>query len=160
MDKNNQPKSNFEPGYDVRSRITILAEGTRGSLTKQLINRFDLQANRNPQTYGIGVKELWEIPEGRIAKGEVIYTLGWPLTRAEYGGSWIYGIDGRQISLGLVLGLDYKDPRIDPQHALQSFKKHPFIAKLLEGGKIVRYGAKTFLTAAGFRFRRLRAMDG
>lgn len=143
VDKNNQPKSNFEPGYDVRSKITIFAEGARGSLTKQLINRFNLQVNRNPQTYGVGVKELWEIPEGRVAKGEVIYTLGWPLTRAEYGGSWIYGIDGRQISLGLVLGLDYKDPRIDPQHALQSFKKHPFIAKLLEGGKMERYGAKS-----------------
>jgi electron-transferring-flavoprotein dehydrogenase len=143
VDKNNQPKSNFEPGYDVGSRITILAEGARGSLTKELINRFNLQANRNPQTYGVGVKELWELPGGRVEKGEVVYTLGWPLTRAEYGGSWIYGIDGRQISLGLVLGLDYKDPRTDEQHALQSFKKHPFIAKLLEGGKMVRYGAKS-----------------
>jgi len=144
VDKNNQPKSNFEPGYDVRSKITIFAEGARGSLTKQLINRFNLQANRNPQTYGVGVKELWEIPEGRVAKGEVIYTLGWPLTRAEYGGAWIYGIDGRQISLGLVFGLGYNDPRTDAQHALQSFKTHPFVAALLEGGKMERYGAKSF----------------
>jgi electron-transferring-flavoprotein dehydrogenase len=143
VDKNNQPKSNFEPGYDVRSKITILAGGARGSLTKQLVQSFDLQANRNPQTYGVGVKELWEIPEGRVAKGEVIYTLGWPLTRSEYGGSWIYGIDGRQVSLGIVVGLDYKDPRIDSQHALQTFKKHPFISELLEGGKMVRYGAKS-----------------
>src|SRR6185312_1931112 len=143
VDKNNQPKSNFEPGYDVRSKITIFAEGARGSLTKQLINRFNLQANRNPQTYGVGVKELWEIPEGRVAKGEVIYTLGWPLTRAEYGGAWIYGIDGRQISLGLVFGLGYNDPRTDAQHALQSFKTHPFVAALLEGGKMERYGAKS-----------------
>lgn len=142
VDKNNQPKSNFEPGYDVRSKITVLAEGARGSLTKQLLQRFPLMPDRNPQTYGVGVKELWEVPEGRLAKGEVIYTLGWPLTRDEYGGSWIYGIDGRQISLGLVLGLDYQDPRIDPQHALQTFKKHPFISQLLQGGKMVRYGAK------------------
>ena len=144
VDKNNQRKSNFEPGYDVRSKITVLAEGARGSLTKQLLHRFPLTLDRNPQTYGVGVKELWEIPEGRIAKGEVIYMLGWPLTRDEYGGSWVYGIDGRQISLGLVLGLHYKDPRIDSQHALQTFKKHPFISTLLQGGRMVRYGAKTF----------------
>lgn len=143
VDKNNQPKSNFEPGYDVRSKITIFAEGTRGSLTKQLTQKFNLEANRNPQTYGVGVKELWEIPDGRVAKGEVIYTMGWPLTGDEYGGSWIYGIDGRGVSLGVVVGLDYEDPRTDPQHVLQSFKKHPFITKLLEDGKMVRYGAKS-----------------
>jgi electron-transferring-flavoprotein dehydrogenase len=143
VDKNNQPKSNFEPGYDVHSKITIFAEGARGSLTKQLVQKFNLEANRNPQTYGVGVKELWDVPHGRVAKGEVLYTMGWPLTRSEYGGSWIYGIDGRQISLGMVIGLDYEDPRIDPQHVLQSFKKHPFLTKLLDGGKMVRYGAKS-----------------
>ena len=91
VDKNNQPKSNFEPGYDLQAKVVILAEGTRGSLTKQLINKFDLAKNRNPQTYGQGVKELWEVPSGRIAAGEVIYTMGWPLTTKEYGGAWIYG---------------------------------------------------------------------
>jgi electron-transferring-flavoprotein dehydrogenase len=143
VDKNNQPKGNFEPGYDLKSKVTVLAEGTRGSLTKQLVSRLDLMRERNPQTYGVGVKELWELPEGRIKPGQVIYTMGYPLTTKEYGGAWIYGGKENTISLGFVTGLDYPDPRTDPQHALQSFKQHPFVAKLLEGGKMVRYGAKT-----------------
>jgi len=143
VDKMNQPKSNFEPGYDLRAKITILAEGTRGSLTKQLIAKFDLAKDRNPQTYGVGVKELWEVPSGRIAPGQVIYTMGWPLTTKEYGGAWIYGSKDNVVSLGFVTGLDYPDPRLDPQRVLQEFKKHPFVAKLLEGGKMIRYGAKS-----------------
>jgi electron-transferring-flavoprotein dehydrogenase len=99
LDKHNQPKSNFEPGYDLQAKITILAEGTRGSLTKQLIKKFDLMKDRNPQTYGQGVKELWEVPAGRIAPGEVIYTMGWPLTSREYGGAWIYGGKDNVVSL-------------------------------------------------------------
>jgi len=143
LDKNNQPKSNFEPGYDLQAKITILAEGTRGSLTKQLIQKFDLMNGRNPQTYGQGVKELWEVPAGRIAPGEVIYTMGWPLTSREYGGAWIYGGKDNVVSLGFVTGLDYPDPRLDPQRVLQQFKRHPLVAKLLEGGKMIRYGAKS-----------------
>jgi electron-transferring-flavoprotein dehydrogenase len=144
VDKQNQKKSNFEPGYDLKSKITVLAEGPRGSLTKQLVSRFDLMKDRNPQVYGIGVKELWEVPSGRIHKGEVIYTMGWPLTTKEYGGGWIYGSKDNIVSLGYVTSLDYADPRIDPQRVLQEFKTHPFIARLLEGGKMIRYGAKTF----------------
>ena len=143
LDKQNQPKSNFEPGYDLKAKVTILAEGTRGSLTKQLIGRFQLDKDRNPQTYGVGVKELWEVPAGRIAPGEVIYTMGWPLTNQEYGGAWIYGSKDNIVSLGFVVGLDYRDPRIDPHHVMQSFKTHPFMRQLLEGGKMIRYGAKT-----------------
>jgi len=143
IDKNGQQKSNFEPGYDLKAKVVILAEGSRGSLTKQLIGRFQLDHERNPQTYGVGVKELWELPAGRIAAGEVIYTMGYPLTFHEYGGAWIYGCHNNLVSLGFVTGLDYPDPRIDPQRVLQEFKKHPFIAKLLEGGKMVRYGAKS-----------------
>ena len=143
LDKNNQQKSNFEPGYELQAKITILAEGSRGSLTKQLINKFDLAKDRNPQTYGQGVKELWEVPSGRIAPGEVIYTMGWPLTSREYGGAWIYGGKDNIVSLGFVTGLDYPDPRLDPQRVLQQFKRHPLIAKFLEGGKMVRYGAKS-----------------
>ncbi len=143
IDKYGERKSNFEPGYDLKAKAVILAEGTRGSLTKQLIGRFQLDHERNPQTYGVGVKELWELPEGRIAPGEVIYTMGYPLSFNEYGGSWIYGARENLASLGFVTGLDYPDPRIDPQHILQEFKKHPFIAKLLAGGKMVRYGAKS-----------------
>jgi electron-transferring-flavoprotein dehydrogenase len=143
VDKANQPKSNFEPGYDLKAKITILAEGTRGSLTKQLVSRFNLDKDRNPQTYGVGVKELWEVPSGRIKTGEVIYTMGWPLTAKEYGGAWIYGSKDNVVSLGFVTGLDYPDPRLDPQRVLQEFKKHPSIVSLLEGGKMIRYGAKS-----------------
>jgi electron-transferring-flavoprotein dehydrogenase len=143
VDKEGQPKSNFEPGYDLHAKCVILSEGPRGSLTKQLIGRFQLDAERNPQTFGVGVKELWEVPSGRIAPGEVIYTMGYPLTFHEYGGAWIYGGKDNIVSLGFVTGLDYEDPRLDPQHVLQSFKRHPFIAKLLEGGKMIRYGAKS-----------------
>ena len=143
VDKQNQPKSNFEPGYDLKSKVVILAEGSRGSLTKQLIGRFQLDRERNPQTYGQGVKELWEVPSGRIKPGQVIYTMGWPLTTKEYGGAWIYGGQDNIVSLGFVTGLDYPDPRLDPQHVLQNFKQHPFIASLLEGGKMIRYGAKS-----------------
>src|ERR1700724_588513 len=143
VDKEGHQKSNFEPGYDLHAKVVILAEGPRGSLTKQLINKFDLAKNANPQTYGVGVKELWEVPTGRIAAGEVIYTLGYPLTTKEYGGAWIYGSKDNVVSLGFVTGLDYRDPRLDPQPVLQTFKQHPFIAKLLAGGKMIRYGAKS-----------------
>src|SRR5277367_2553169 len=143
VDKEGHPKSNFEPGYDLHAKVVILAEGTRGSLTKQLVNKFDLAKDANPQTYGVGVKELWEVPTGRIAPGEVIYTMGWPLTTKEYGGAWIYGGKDNVVSLGFVTGLDYPDPRLDPQRVLQDFKQHPFVAKLLEGGKMIRYGAKS-----------------
>jgi len=143
VDKENHQKSNFEPGYDLKAKVTILAEGTRGSLTKQLIEKFDLMKDRNPQTWGIGVKELWEVPSGKIKAGEVIYTMGWPLTTKEYGGAWIYGSRDNVVSLGFVTALDYPDPRLDPQRVLQEFKKHPFIAQLLKGGKMIRYGAKS-----------------
>ena len=143
VDKQNQPKSNFEPGYDIKAKVVILAEGTRGSLTKQLVQKFDLMKDRNPQTYGVGVKELWEVPSGRIQAGEVIYTMGYPLTSKEYGGAWIYGSKDNTVSLGFVTGLDYQDPRLDPQHVLQAFKQHPFISGLLKGGKMIRYGAKS-----------------
>jgi electron-transferring-flavoprotein dehydrogenase len=143
VDKQNQPKSNFEPGYDLQAKVVILAEGSRGSLTKQLSARFGLDRDRNPQTYGQGIKELWEVPSGRVAPGEVIYTMGWPLTTKEYGGAWIYGGKDNVVSLGFVVGLDYPDPRLDPQRVLQEFKKHRLLSRLLEGGKMIRYGAKS-----------------
>jgi electron-transferring-flavoprotein dehydrogenase len=143
VDKQGIPKANFEPGYDLHSKITILAEGARGSCTKQLIERFHLENKEHAQTYGVGIKELWEVPAGRVAKGEVIYTLGYPLTGQEYGGAWIYGISDTLLSVGYVVGLDYGDPRLDPHHVYQSFKQHSLVQPLLEGGKMVRYGAKT-----------------
>jgi electron-transferring-flavoprotein dehydrogenase len=143
VDKQGQPKANFEPGYDLKAKVVVLAEGPRGSLTKQLIGKFQLDKDRNPQTYGCGVKELWEVQPGKIAPGEVIYTMGWPLTSKEYGGAWIYGERNNVVSLGFVTGLDYPDPRLDPQRVLQEFKKHPMAARLFEGGKMIRYGAKS-----------------
>ena len=143
VDKEGRPKGNFEPGYELRSKITILAEGTRGNCAKELIGRLGLEDPNHAQTYGLGVKELWEIPAGRVAKGEVMYTLGYPLTSREYGGAWVYGISDTLVSIGYVTGLDYQDPRIDPHHAFQSFKEHKFARQILEGGKMVRYGAKT-----------------
>jgi electron-transferring-flavoprotein dehydrogenase len=143
VDKQGEPKANFEPGYDLHARITILAEGARGNCAKQLIQQLNLEDPNHAQTYGIGVKELWEIPAGRVAKGEVIYTLGYPLTSHEYGGAWIYGISDTEISIGYVTGLDYQDPRTDPHHVFQSFKRHPLARRILDGGKMVRYGAKS-----------------
>ena len=143
VDKQGNPKANFEPGYDLHSKITILAEGARGSCTKQLMEHFHLEDPKHAQTYGVGIKELWEVPAGRVAKGEVIYTLGYPLTSQEYGGAWIYGISDTLLSVGYVVGLDYQDPRLDPHHVYQSFKQHSLVRPLLEGGKMVRYGAKS-----------------
>ena len=143
VDKNGQPKANFEPGYDLRSKVTIFCEGPRGSCTKQLNERYHLEDPDHVQVYGVGIKELWEVPAGRVAKGEVIYTLGYPLTTKEYGGAWIYGISDTLLSVGYVTGLDYQDPRTDPHHVFQSFKEHPFVRGLLDGGKMVRYGAKS-----------------
>jgi electron-transferring-flavoprotein dehydrogenase len=134
VDKQGNPKANFEPGYDLHSKITILAEGARGSCTKQLTERFHLENPDHAQTYGVGIKELWEVPAGRVAKGEVIYTLGYPLTGQEYGGAWIYGIRDTLLSVGYVVGLNYDDPRLDPHHVYQSFKRHSLVRPLLEGG--------------------------
>ena len=142
LDKNGQPKDNFTPGYELRSKITVLAEGPRGSLTKKLAAKFKLDG-ANPQVYSIGVKELWEVPEGRIAPGYVAHTLGWPLPTSTYGGGWIYGLRGNRVSVGMAIGLEYSDPLFDPHEAMQRYKTHPFVRKILDGGKMVRYGAKS-----------------
>jgi electron-transferring-flavoprotein dehydrogenase len=148
VDKDGRRKGNFEPGYELRAKVTIFAEGTRGNLAKEVIGRLGLEDPEHAQTYGVGIKELWEIPAGRVAKGEVIYTLGYPLTGREYGGAWVYGIDetesrGTLVSVGYVTGLDYEDPRTDPHHVFQSFMEHRFARRILEGGKMIRYGAKS-----------------
>ncbi len=142
VDKNGKPKDNFTPGYELRAKVTVLAEGPRGSLTKEMVNRFMLDG-LNPQVYGIGIKELWDVQPGRIATGYVAHTLGWPLTSDLYGGGWIYGLRDNRVSLGMVIGLEYHDPLFDPHAAFQKFKTHPFVKNILEGGKLVRYGAKT-----------------
>lgn len=143
VDKDGQRKDNFQPGYALRAKVTVLAEGPRGSLTKQLIERFNLAAGCNPQVYALGVKELWEVPAGRLEPGTVWHTMGYPLGSDMYGGGWIYGMQSNRISLGLVAGLHYANPYFDPHVAFQRFKLHPFVRRLLEGGKLMRYGAKT-----------------
>jgi len=142
VDKNGKPKDNYTPGYELRAKVTVLAEGTRGSLTKQLVAKEKLD-NINPQTYGIGIKELWEVQPGKIKPGFVAHTLGWPLSTKMYGGGWIYGLSNNRVSIGLVIALEYADPRFDPHAAFQTWKTHPFLRKLLDGGKLVRYGAKS-----------------
>jgi electron-transferring-flavoprotein dehydrogenase len=141
-DKNGKPKDNFTPGYELRAKVTVLAEGPRGSLTKELVNHFKLDG-LNPQAYGIGIKELWDVPPGRIETGFVAHTLGWPLDSSLYGGGWIYGLQQNRVSLGMVIALEYHNPQFDPHEAFQKFKTHPHIKKIIGGGKLVRYGAKT-----------------
>ncbi|MGB7730862.1 MAG: electron transfer flavoprotein-ubiquinone oxidoreductase [Candidatus Acidiferrum sp.] len=142
VDKNGKPKDNYTPGYELRAKVTVLAEGPRGSLTKQLVTNQKLD-NINPQTYGIGIKELWDVQPGKIKPGFVAHTLGWPLSTKMYGGGWIYGLSNNRVSIGLVVALEYADPRFDPHAAFQIWKTHPFVRDLLEGGKLVRYGAKS-----------------
>ncbi|PYV29457.1 MAG: electron transfer flavoprotein [Acidobacteria bacterium] len=143
LDKNGKPMSNFQPGTNLRAKVTVLAEGPRGSLAKQLISRLGLDCDREPQVYALGIKELWEIPAGRIAAGEVIHTAGWPLASSQFGGGFIYALSETKLSIGLVSGLDYGDPRFDPHSAFQQWKTHPWLRRLLEGGQMLRYGAKT-----------------
>ena len=159
LDRSGKQKSNFEPGYDLRAKITVLAEGPRGSLTKQLIAHKGLDQGRNPQVYAVGVKELWEVPPGRIEPGTVFHTAGWPLTAEQYGGGWLYAMPEGVISLGLVSGLDYRDPSFDPHEAFQRYKTHPFFRAILEGGKLLKYGAKTIPEGGWFSLPKL-ATDG
>ncbi len=143
LDKNSRPKPNFQPGHNLRAKVTVFAEGPRGSLAKQVINRMGLDRGRNPQVYSLGVKELWEVPAGRIARGRVIHTAGWPLSSTQFGGGFVYALSDTAVSLGLVAGLDYEDPRFDPHQAFQQFKTHPRLRRILDGGAMIRYGAKT-----------------
>jgi electron-transferring-flavoprotein dehydrogenase len=135
-------KPNFEPGVDVRARVTILADGVRGNLTKALIRRLGLDEGRAPAQYALGIKELWEVAPNRIEPGTVMHTMGYPLRMEEFGGGFIYAMPDRLVSLGFVSGLDYRDPMFDPHVTFQHFKRHPLVASLLQGGQMVRYGAK------------------
>jgi electron-transferring-flavoprotein dehydrogenase len=157
--RNGTPKSTFEAGVDINAKATIFCDGVRGNLTKQLLRRLQLGVGRQPEAYAIGLKELWELPPGRVAPGAVIHTLGYPLRHEEFGGSFIYGMPGGQVSLGLVIGLDYRDPLFDPHMAFNRFKKHPFVAALLQGGTMVRYGAKA-ISEGGWNTIPRTFMDG
>ncbi len=152
-------RSTFEPGVDIRAKVTILADGVRGNLTKQLLRRLPLAHGREPQQFAIGIKELWELPADRLAAGTVIHTLGYPLRSKEFGGGFIYAMTGGQAAVGFVAGLDYEDPMFDPHVAFQRFKLHPFVHDLLRGGQMVRYGAKA-LPEGGWNTVPRPSMDG
>ena len=159
IDKTGKPKPNFEPGVDIAAKVTVLGEGVRGSLAKQMIKRLKLDRDSDPQVYSVGIKELWEMPDDRFAPGSVIHTMGWPLDSHTFGGSWVYGMRDRIIDIGLAVGLDYRDPAIDSRHEFQRFKTHPLISDLLKGGKLVRYGAKAMPVGGWYTMPQLTA-DG
>jgi electron-transferring-flavoprotein dehydrogenase len=143
IEKNGEPGPNFTAGPEVRARTTVIAEGARGSIAKQLIRRFELDANSCPQTYVLGMKELWQLPKGRGEPGFIQHTLGWPADSRTYGGSFIYHLDNDRIYVGYVVGLDYIDPRLKPFEAFQQFKHHPEVKPLFDGAEIVSAGART-----------------
>ncbi len=149
IDKDGRQKANFEPGIDLIAKVTVLGEGSRGSLTKSLTERLGLNEGKEPQVFSLGVKELWEVPEGNFSEGFVVHTLGFPSDTKTYGGGWIYGMKDNMVSIGYVTGLDYLDPNIDPHLEFQKFKTHPEVRKILEGGKMIKYGAKT-INAGGY----------
>jgi len=140
---NGEKKRSFEPGVQMKAKVTVLTEGTRGSLTRDAIRKLSLDAGKNPNSYCLGVKEIIEVPEGQMPAGEVVLTAGWPLGDKTYGGSFMYSMKDNLVALGLMVGLDYSDPNTDPQVLLQRMKTHPLFQKYLKGGKVIQYGAKT-----------------
>ena len=133
---------NFERGIELRAKQTIFSEGCRGHLGKILMEKFNLNSDNSPQTYGIGIKELWEVSPDKSQPGSIMHTTGWPLDNDTYGGSFLYHLDNNKISIGFVIGLDYKNPYLSPYLEFQRFKHHPEIKKILEGGRRINYGAR------------------
>jgi len=156
VDKHGQPKGSFEPGNDLLAPITVFGEGSRGSLTRNLVRKFQLDDGRNPQIYSTGVKEVWKVPEGRIEPGTVVHTAGHPLSLFgdEFGGGWMYALAENQVSIGFVVSLDSPDPTLDPHRLFSEYKDHPAIKSVIEGGELVRYGAKTIPEGGWFSLPR------
>ena len=146
LDQNGNPKDNFEPGINIKGKVTVLSEGCRGHLGKEVIKKFNLEANnKSPQQYGIGFKEIWEINSENHQLGKIMHSVGWPLENDTYGGSFCYHAENNQLFLGYVIGLDYKNPYLSPYDEFQQFKTHPEIKKLLTGGKRISYGARALI---------------
>lgn len=150
IDKEGNKTDMFEAGLEIHARQTIFSEGCHGSLTKELINKYDLRKESDPQTYALGVKEIWEISPDKHDEGATLHSVGWPLDQKTYGGSWLYHAENNQVSLGFVIGLDYTNPYLSPFEEMQRFKTHPSISTLLEDGRRIGYGAKT-LVEGGFQ---------
>ncbi|MEN1944409.1 electron transfer flavoprotein-ubiquinone oxidoreductase [Luteimonas sp. MJ293] len=144
--KDGSHKPGYTQGIDIHAKVTVLAEGARGHLTKRLVQQFKLAEGHDPQSYSIGIKELWQLPEGRTTPGKIVHTLGWPADSKTYGGSFIYHLEGNQVAIGYVTGLDYADPNYRPWEAFQQFKHHPMVKPLLEGGSILSAGARAIAT--------------
>jgi electron-transferring-flavoprotein dehydrogenase len=142
VDREGQPTENHQPGVELRATYTLFAEGCRGSLTKTLMQRFNLREGVQPQTYGIGIKELWEVDAARHQPGKIVHTIGWPVDTRTYGGSFLYHMEDRQVAVGFVIGLDYGNPHLSPFDEMQRFKTHPAIRPTFEGGRRIAYGAR------------------
>ena len=148
IDANGEQKPSFEPGFEFHAKYTVLAEGCRGNLGKEIIDKFELDKDSDPQHYGIGLKEVWEIPQDKHKKGLVVHTAGYPMTGPSYAatsGGFLYHIEGNQISLGLIVDLSYKNPYLNPYEEFQRFKHHPVIKQYIEGGKRISYGARAIV---------------
>ncbi len=148
--RDGQPTEQFAPGMELRARYTLFAEGCRGSLTKTLFERFKLREGVDPQTYGIGIKELWEIDPAQHQPGKIVHTVGWPLDASTYGGSFLYHLENNQVAVGFVIGLGYENPHLSPFEEFQRFKTHPDIRPTFEGGRRIAYGARA-ISAGGIQ---------
>ncbi len=145
VDRDGQPKDTYMQGIEIHAPLTVLAEGCRGHLSKQLISKYELDKESDPQCYGVGIKELWQVDAGKCKPGLVQHSIGWPLDKSTYGGSFIYHLDKDRVAVGFVTALDYSDPEFSPFEAFQQFKHHPEIKPLFEGGEILSGGARTII---------------
>ncbi|MCK6396574.1 electron transfer flavoprotein-ubiquinone oxidoreductase [Zoogloea sp.] len=150
VEKNGEPGPNHQPGIELHARQTVFSEGCRGSLTKGLFSKFNLREGVDPQTYGIGIKELWEVRPEVHQQGLTLHTVGWPVSSDVYGGSFLYHLENNQVAVGFVVGLDYSNPHLSPYEEFQRFKTHPEIRKFFEGGRRIAYGARA-LNEGGFQ---------
>lgn len=145
LNKEGEHTAQYQPGMELHAKTTVLAEGCHGSLTKTIIAKYDLREGKSPQTYGLGVKEIWEIEPKKHKTGLTMHTIGWPMDQSTYGGSWMYHLADNKISIGFVIGLDYKNPYLSPFEEMQRFKTHPAIRSYLEGGRRLSYGARALV---------------
>ncbi len=148
--RDGKPKASFQRGMEFHARLTLFAEGCHGSLTKQVMKKFDLRRDSQPQTYALGLKEVWEVKPENFRKGEVVHSMGYPLPSSTYGGGWMYHFGENLVSLGLVVGLDYPNPWLSPYGEFQKLKHHPLYKSVIEGGKCISYGARA-LNEGGFQ---------
>ncbi len=144
--KDGSHKDSYTQGIDIKAKLTVLGEGARGHLTKQLVKQFNLDSESDPQSYSIGIKELWQVKPGTSQPGKIVHTVGWPADNNTYGGSFLYHLDKDRIALGYVSGLDYQDPNYQPYEAFQQWKNHPSVKSVLEGGTILSAGARAIVT--------------